>query len=324
MSVPYLGNIELQRYNGSFFSDALAYDMLVFTSTHDQRILLGTRSNETATLRIGEYGRVRTTGERLDMRFDGGGSGNVGASRSWSSNGLCVLLDATTSNSALGLVQFPDISASRMQTSGGASYLLGRGDQYADRALTLVVPDMYAYGGTGVHPSIQMRTLDSGSTPMLCARSDGRVGIMTSSPRTVLEVDGDTMMGSGVTTSNASGGPFFVQRGWGASNSNHSIDVSDFGVSRSGHEGSTSGMLFLHTRDGDSRIGHMQLSFAKRFGSNANLDVYVLNKHRSDALTNFEVTTVPVSGGAYGNSSNALLISTDEECQISWTCVGSR
>ena len=309
--VNHLGNIELQKYDGSFFNDAKAYDMLVFTSTQSQSILMGSRSNSLATLYLGgDTGRVRTVGERFEMRFDGRTDDARGRS-----NGLSLSLwnnDDVVSPS--GLLQFPDAGEDR--ASDRTAFMIGRGTSYSNRELTLTLPDAEVTSDEPtVVPSFQVRALggaDRGEPPMLVVRSAGQVGIGTQTPRARLEVCGDAWMGSGTVSPPGLGGPIFVQHPWTA---DMVVPFSSIGLDSSG-EGGGSGMLFLNVKDGNTRVGHMQLSFARRYGDvDAQVDLYVVNMHRSDAL---QVFRVEVQGGT------SLRVFADEGCVVCWTSIGSR
>jgi len=140
---------------------------------------------------------------------------------------------------------------------------------------------------------------------------DGNVGIGCN-PVFKLEVRGNVSLGKGLegTTNNTQGGPFFKQNSWDSAASSHIIQYPAY----CGGENSA-GTLHIQVSNklatASSKIGNMMVSFIKRIGDNVNL--FTISHHTSPQLTTFSIT----SSGA------DIQVTTDSDCSISWTSIGS-
>ena len=141
---------------------------------------------------------------------------------------------------------------------------------------------------------------------------DGDVGIGTTSPLQKLDVYGNATIGNGQngSASTIAGGPFIKQNSWDAAAITHTLVYPVFCVGDN-----SAGTLFIQVSNkltsGTRRIGTAQYSFIKCHG--ANIDLFESSYHRNVNLTNFTVTT---------NGDN-IVVTTDSDCSISWTSIGS-
>lgn len=148
--------------------------------------------------------------------------------------------------------------------------------------------------------------------------NDGSVGIGhrtdagVALPRAALDVRGDAVLGSGAHAT----GPYMVQRTWGAAAATHHVTFAAFATP--GYvTGSCSGQLTLHLKgSADSKAGTAQVSYAMTTASGvATMDVCVVNKHASANVGAFDVTVDGVGA--------RLVVQTDSDCALCWSCVGA-
>ena len=140
---------------------------------------------------------------------------------------------------------------------------------------------------------------------------DGNVGIGCD-PVFKLEVHGNVSLGKGLegTSDSTQGGPFFKQNSWDEATSSHTIPWPAY----CGGENSA-GTLHIQVSNklmtSNAKIGNMMVSFIKRIGDNVN--IFTISHHTSPQLTTFSIT----SSGA------DIHVTTDSDCSISWTSIGS-
>ncbi len=138
----------------------------------------------------------------------------------------------------------------------------------------------------------------------------GNVGIMNSNPQSTLDIIGQF----NTTPSNASatattGGPFYIQTKWDAAGTTHTLSNYTKGDN-------SAGTLYIQIANKSSsnltaKTGNLQLSFIRTYGNNA--DIFTVASHRSATITTLSTA---VSG-------SNIVITTDSDCAISWTSIGS-
>lgn len=102
----------------------------------------------------------------------------------WQLNGLCFepTAHAEIMNNSWGLLQFSDPSAHR-NIGVPTHYLIGRGNTYSERRMTITIPssNAYSYANNAPAPTLQVVTHNN-SNLMTVRSTDGFVGIGTSNP----------------------------------------------------------------------------------------------------------------------------------------------
>ena len=137
----------------------------------------------------------------------------------------------------------------------------------------------------------------------------GNVGIGTTLPNEKLEVYGNTKTGKGLSGiyNQYDGGPFFKQSGWDATGTSHSIAFTDYCIAEN-----SSGTLNIQVKSiTANKLGNSSVSFLNASG--ANVDLFNTFYHKTANLTTFTITA----------STNDIIVTTDSDCSISWTSIGS-
>lgn len=139
------------------------------------------------------------------------------------------------------------------------------------------------------------------------------VGIGTTLPQKALSVHGNAMIGQGLGGSNLStvGGPFFLQNSWGPVGTTHTIAYPNYCVGDN-----SAGTMYIQVSNKSAdpvsmKMGTLQVSFIKL--NDTNVNVSEISSHK-----NTNLGTLSVSG-----STNDIVVTTDSDCYISWTCIGS-
>ena len=140
--------------------------------------------------------------------------------------------------------------------------------------------------------------------------SNNLLGVGTSNPQNTLDVLGQlntTPVGASATS--LTGGPFFIQTRWDLAGTSHTL--SNF--TRGDNSGGT---LFIQVANKSSsgataKTGNMQLSYIRTFGNT--VDLFTIASHRSATMTTLS---------AIASGSN-VVITTDSDCAIAWTSIGS-
>ncbi len=141
---------------------------------------------------------------------------------------------------------------------------------------------------------------------------NGFLGIGTSNPLKILEVHGDVNIGIGNKGNELSnnGGPFFIQQKWNNSNSTHVINYPSYCLGDNS-AGTINIQIASKIDSNQNRCGNVQLSFIKPYRNN--LDLLEVYRHINETITDFNIST----------SSNDIIITTNSNCSISWTSIGS-
>lgn len=166
-----------------------------------------------------------------------------------------------------------------------------------------------AGSNVGIGTTMPRSALDvAGSTIV-----SGNVGIGTTVAPVPLTVYGNAHIGSGYGGADTSfvGGPFFKQGTWDAAGTTHTITYPTFCVGDN-----SAGTLYIQvanksTSYGSEKIGNLQASFIKPY--NSNVDVYEISNHKNAILTALSITS----------SGSNIVVTTDSDCSISWTSIGS-
>jgi predicted RNA-binding protein associated with RNAse of E/G family len=137
----------------------------------------------------------------------------------------------------------------------------------------------------------------------------GNVGIGTTLPIEKLEVYGNTKTGKGLSGiyNQYDGGPFFKQSGWDTTGSSHTIAFTDYCIAEN-----SSGTLNIQVKSiTANKLGNSSVSFLNASG--ADVDLFNTFYHKTANLSTFTITA----------STNDIIVTTDSDCSISWTSIGS-
>jgi hypothetical protein len=141
----------------------------------------------------------------------------------------------------------------------------------------------------------------------------GNIGIGTTIASKPLTVYGSASIGKGLsgTDNGTVGGPFFLQQTWSSASASHTITYPSFCVGDN-----SAGTLYIQatnksTTPGNEKIGNLQASFIKAY--NGSVNVSLIHGHSNVYLTTL---TVGISG-------SDIVVTTDSDCYISWTSIGS-
>ena len=137
----------------------------------------------------------------------------------------------------------------------------------------------------------------------------GNVGIGTTLPNEKLEVYGNTKTGKGLSGlyNQYDGGPFFKQSGWDATGTSHTIAFTDYCIAEN-----SSGTLNIQVKSiTANKLGNSSVSFLNASG--ADVDLFNTFYHKTANLSTFIITA----------STNDIIVTTDSDCSISWTSIGS-
>lgn len=139
------------------------------------------------------------------------------------------------------------------------------------------------------------------------------VGIGTTLTDVALSVYGTTRLGQGQagTESTTAGGPFFLQKPWDSAGTTHTIPYPTYCVADN-----STGMIYIQvsnksTTPGSDKMGNIQASFIKSYGSN--VDVFEITNRANANLGTLTIT----------NDTSNIVVTTDSDCYVSWTSIGS-
>jgi hypothetical protein len=138
---------------------------------------------------------------------------------------------------------------------------------------------------------------------------NGKIGIGTGSPVEKLDVYGNTKIGDGLSGvyNTYAGGPFFKQSSWGSTGTSHTITAAEYGVAEN-----TAGTINIQVKSvSANKLGNMSISFLNASGSS--VELFTVFSHKTSNLTTMTVSA----------STNNITVSTDSDCAISWTSIGS-
>jgi hypothetical protein len=139
--------------------------------------------------------------------------------------------------------------------------------------------------------------------------TNGNIGIGTTVPLEKLSVYGNASIGKGLIGeyNQYVGGPFFKQSGWNTSNSSHTVSFPDYCVAEN-----SSGTLNIQVKSTlTNKLGNSSVSFLKAYGNN--VELFNTFYHKTTNLSTFTIAA----------STNDIIITTDNDCSISWTSIGS-
>ena len=142
-----------------------------------------------------------------------------------------------------------------------------------------------------------------------CITSNGTIGIGTADPTTTLDVRGNSYIGKGLngTSNTFIGGPFHKQFGWDAAAASHTILYPDYCVADN-----SSGTIHIQVKSVIAdKLGNASVSFLKV--NAANVDLFNIHYHKTTNLTTFAIAT----------STSNISITTDSDCAIAWSSIGS-
>lgn len=157
-----------------------------------------------------------------------------------------------------------------------------------------------------------LRISTSSNAPSFVVNDSGCVGIGTANPTSKLQVDGNVQIGSGSKGEGDTftGGPFFKQSSWGEAGSNHTLAYADFSTGDN-----SAGTLHIQVSnkrvDSQSKIGTVMLSYLKR--TTQGTSIAIISRHLSVTIDEFDIVV----------SNNDINITSDSDCAISWTSIGS-
>jgi hypothetical protein len=149
---------------------------------------------------------------------------------------------------------------------------------------------------------------------VVCYTSNGYFGISKANPNATLQVGGNLLAGYSHIGQNSLpvGGPFFTQQPWDVAAATHTIAYSNYCFGEN-----SMGTIHIQVSNksaaaSNAKCGNMQVSFFKSLGA-SNVDLFTIFQHKTTTLTLMSVTY----------SSNDIVVSTDSDCSIAWTSIGS-
>ena len=164
-------------------------------------------------------------------------------------------------------------------------------------------------GNIGIGNTAPVAELDVVGTTIV----SGNIGIGTTIATNMLSVYGNASMGTGLNglDDSTAGGPFFLQNTWDSAGSTHTIAYPTFCVGDN-----SSGMIYIQvsnksTTPGSAKMGNIQASFIKP--ANETIDISQIASH-----SNVNLSTLSLS-----NIVNDIIVTTDSDCYVSWTSIGS-
>jgi len=163
----------------------------------------------------------------------------------------------------------------------------------------------YTLGNVGIGTTSARKKLDIIGDTIV----NGNLGIGVIEPNEKLVVYGNTYTGKGLNGvyNQYDGGPFFKQKSWDANGTTHTIAFPDYCIAEN-----SSGTLNLQVKSTTTnKLGNALISFLKSNGGD--VDIFNSMVHKSTNLTTFSITT----------STNDIIVTTDADCSISWTSIGS-
>jgi len=152
----------------------------------------------------------------------------------------------------------------------------------------------------------------TGTSERMRIDANGNVGIGTSTVNDTLDVNGNARFGKGLyngANNGYAGGPYYKQTTWDVSGSSHTIAYPSFCIGSN-----SSGTLHVQVNNKSTttpKVGNLIVSFIVIY--NSITDVFVVSTHKNGNLTTLTVT----------NSGNDIVVTTDSDCCVSWTTVGS-
>ena len=221
--------------------------------------------------------------------------------------GLLDIDGAFASSSFIGTLAGIANAALYASNAAYASNLLGTPSVALD-ALTASNATVYgtldAVAGSALYASNAAYSSNLLGTPSVA------LDALTASNATVY---GTANMGRGQvgTESTTAGGPFFLQQPWDTTGDTHIITYPSYCVADN-----STGMIYIQvsnkstTPDSD-KMGNIQASFIKSYGSN--VDVLEITNHKNLNLTTLTIT----------NDTSNIVVTTDSDCYVSWTSIGS-
>ena len=100
------------------------------------------------------------------------------------------------------------------------------------------------------------------------------------------------------------------QKSWDTAGSTHTISYPTYCLGDN-----SSGMLYIQISNklsnGSAKVGNIQMSFVKEAG--VNVATFLVAQHNNSRLGTLSVSI----------STNDIVVNTDSDCAISWTCIGS-
>jgi len=205
------------------------------------------------------------------------------------------------------------LSASNLSVLGSTAIING----YETNTSNVVIDNLAGFGPalkvtqTGVgssYPVADFYDNDVSTTvPLLRLADGGNVGINTASPQAKLDVRGAVFMGKGLSgaADALSGGPYFKQSNWDAAASSHTISSSSFCIGNN-----SAGTIHIQVSNKDQKMGNLQLSFIKN--ATIGLSLFEIASHKTSSLS----TMTPTS------QNDDIVLTTDADCGVCWTCIG--
>jgi len=139
--------------------------------------------------------------------------------------------------------------------------------------------------------------------------SYGNLGIGTTSPITTLDVRGNVLTGKGINGiyDTFIGGPYHKQYGWDTAGTLHTITYPSYCIADN-----SSGTLHIQVKSATgNKLGNASVSFLK--ANATTVDLFNVHYHKTTNLTTFTINA----------STNDITITTDSDCAIAWTSIGS-
>jgi len=231
-----------------------------------------------------------------------------------------ALLELSTSTSStsgtLDLLRFYTTRPWVWQTTDTDNTIVfkseGQGKYFEIRASDNSIVSRFYAKASGQNNFAEIPILSSTTFSSTTIKNTGSIGIGTTTPLQKLDVYGNATIGNGQNGSSSStvGGPFFKQVSWDAAAPTHTLTYPVFCIGDN-----SAGTLHIQVSNklttGTHKIGTAQYSFIKC--NDTATDIFENSYHRNTNLTNFSVTT----------SGNDIVVSTDSDCSISWTSIGS-
>jgi len=221
--------------------------------------------------------------------------------------GLLDIDGAFASSSFIGTLAGIANAALYASNAAYASNLLGTPSVALD---VLTASNATVYGTLDAVAGSALYASNAAYSSNLLGTPSVALDALTASNATVY---GTANMGRGQvgTESTTAGGPFFLQQPWDTTGDTHIITYPSYCVADN-----STGMIYIQvsnkstTPDSD-KMGNIQASFIKSYGSN--VDVLEITNHKNLNLTTLTIT----------NDTSNIVVTTDSDCYVSWTSIGS-
>ena len=288
-------------YNGKV---GISYGTAISPST-DLEIRNSLDTNYTGILLTNDGNNYPTASLRIESkRYDQSPNiayaGNMGLYR-YNNNA------SLTSNVPLGLIHFGGNHTSGSTANKAFSAYLGAiTEESFSSASNMRTAIIFAPGSNGYD---YYNTSIAHTNEKMRLNSYGNLGIGTTSPITTLDVRGNVLMGKGINGvyNTFIGGPYHQQSGWDTEGTSHTIIYPSYCIADN-----SSGTLHIQVKSATgNKLGNASVSFLK--ANATTVDLFNVHYHKTTSLTTFTIST----------STNDITITTDSDCAIAWTSIGS-